>query len=54
MNLYRIEYRYFNGFSDTVLVSAANRIAAYEVCKDLLLNFDEIVYIHCELEKEEE
>ena len=29
MNLYRIEYRYSNGFSDTVLVQAANRIAAY-------------------------
>lgn len=54
MNLYRIEYRYFNGFSDTVLVQAANRIAAYEVCKDILPNFDEIVYIHCELVKEEE
>ena len=54
MNIYRIEYRYSNGFSDTVLVQAANRIAAYEVCKDLLLNFDEIVYIHCELVKEEE
>ena len=54
MNLYRIEYRYFNGFSDTVLVRAANRVAAYEVCKDLLLNFDEIVYTHCELVKEEE
>ena len=54
MNLYRIEYCYFNGFSDTVLVRAANRIAAYEVCKDLLLNFDEIVYTHCELVKEEE
>ena len=54
MNFYRIEYRYFNGFSDTVLVSAANRIAAHEVCKDLLLNFDEIVSLHCELVKEEE
>ena len=54
MNLYRIEYRYFNGFSDTVLVQAANRIAAYEVCKDILTNFDKIVSIHCELVKEEE
>ena len=54
MNIYRIEYRYSNGFSDTVLVQAANRVAAYEVCKDLLLNFDEIVSLHCELEKEEE
>ena len=54
MNTYRIEYRYFNGFSDTVLVQAANRISAYEVYKDLLPNFDEIVYIHCELVKEEE
>ena len=54
MNIYRIEYRYFNGFSDTVLVSAANRVAAYEVCKDILPNFDKIVYIHCELVKEEE
>lgn len=54
MNLYRIEYRYSDGFSDTVLVQAANHIAAYEVCKDILPNFDEIVYIHCELEKEEE
>lgn len=54
MNIYRIEYRYHNGFSDTVLVRAANRVAAYEVCKDLLLNFDEIVYIRCELVKEEE
>lgn len=54
MNLYRIEYCYFNGFSDTVLVRAANRVVAYEVCKDLLLNFDEIVYTHCELVKEEE
>ena len=54
MNTYRIEYRYYNGFSDTVLVQAANRIAAYEICKDSLLpNFDEIVYIHCELVKEE-
>ena len=54
MNLYRIEYRYSDGFSDAVLVQAANRVAAYEVCKDILPNFDEIVYIHCELEKEEE
>ena len=54
MNLYRIEYRYFNGFSDTVLVQAANRVAAYEVCRDIIPNFDEIVYTHCELEKEEE
>ena len=54
MNTYRIEYRYSNGFSDTVLVQAANRVAAYEVCKDILPNLDEIVYIHCELEKEEE
>ena len=60
MNLYRIEYCYFNGSSDTDLVRAANRIAAnriaaYEMCKDSLLpNFDEVVYIHCELEKEEE
>ena len=54
MNIYRIEYRYYNGFSDTIFVQAANRIAAYEVCKDILPNFDEIVYIHCELEEEEE
>ena len=54
MNTYRIEYRYSDGFSDTVFVQAANRVAAYEVCKDILLNFDEIVYIHCELVKEEE
>ena len=54
MNLYRIEYRCSNGFSDTVFVQAANRVAAYEVCKDILPNFDEIVYIQCELEKEEE
>ena len=54
MNIYRVEYRYSNGFSDTVLVQAANRVAAYEVCRDIIPNFDEIVYIHCELEKEEE
>ena len=54
MNIYRIGYRYFNGFSDTILVQAANRVAAYEVCRDIIPNFDEIVYIHCELEKEEE
>ena len=54
MNLYRIEYRYSNGFSDTVLVQAANRVAAHEVCKDILPNFDKIVSLHCELEKEEE
>ena len=54
MNTYRIEYRYSNGFSDTVLVQAANRVAAYEVCKDLLPNFDKIVSLRCELEKEEE
>ena len=54
MNLYRIEYRYSNSFSDTVFVQAANRIAAYEVCRDIIPNFDEIIYIHCELEKEEE
>ena len=54
MNIYRVEYRYFNDFSDTVLVQAANRVAAYEVCRDIIPNFDEIVYIHCELEKEEE
>lgn len=53
MNTYRIEYRYSNGFSDTVLVQAANRVAAYEVCKDILPNFDKIVFLHCELEKEE-
>lgn len=54
MNTYYVTYTYQNGFSDTVLVQAANRVAAYEVCKDLLLNLDEIVYIHCELEEEEE
>ena len=54
MNIYRIEYRYFNGFSDTVLVQAANRVAAYEVCRDIVPNFDEIVFLHCELEKDEE
>ena len=54
MNTYRIEYRYSNGFSDTVLVQAANRVAAYEVCRDIVPNFDEIVSLHCELEKEEE
>ena len=54
MNTYRIEYRYYDGFSDTVFVQAANRIAAYEMCEDILPNFNEIVYIHCELEKEEE
>ena len=53
MNTYRIENRYSNGFSDTVLVQAANRVAAYEVCKDILPNFDKIVFLHCELEKEE-
>ena len=54
MNTYRVEYRYSDGFSDTVLVQAANRVAAYEVCKDILPDFDKIVSIHCELEKEEE
>ena len=54
MNIYRIEYRYSNGFSDTVLVQAANRVAAYEVCRDIVPNFDEIVSLHCELKKEEE
>ena len=54
MNLYRIEYRYSDGFSDTVLVQAANRVAAYEVCKDILPNFNKIVSLHCELEKEKE
>ena len=54
MNTYRIEYRYSDGFSHTVLVQAANRIAAYEVCRDILPNFDKIVSLHCELEKEEE
>lgn len=54
MNTYRIEYRYSDGFSDTVFVQAANRVAAYEVCKDILPNFDEIVYTHCELVKGEE
>ena len=54
MNLYRIEYRYSDGFSDTVLVQSTKRVAAYEVCKDILPNFDKIVSIHCELEKEEE
>ena len=54
MNIYRIGYRYSNGFSDTVLVQAANRVAAYEVCRDILPNFDKIVSLHCELEKEKE
>ena len=54
MNIYRIEYRYSNGFSDTVLVQAANRIAAYEVFRDIIPNFEKIVSLHCELEKEEE
>ena len=54
MNIYRIEYRYSNGFSDPVLVQAANRVAAYEVCRDIVPNFDEIVSLHCDLEKEEE
>ena len=53
MNIYRIEYRYSNGFFDTILVQAANRIAAYEVCRDILPNFNKIVSLHCELEKEE-
>ena len=54
MNTYRIEYRYSNGFSDTVLVQAANRVAAYEVCRDIIPNFYKIVSLRCELEKEEE
>ena len=54
MNVYRIEYRYSNGFSNTVFVQAANRIAAYEVCKDILPNLDKIASLRCELEKEEE
>ena len=54
MNIYRIEYRYYNGFSETVFVQATNRIAAYEVCRDIIPNFDKIVSLHCELEKEEE
>ena len=54
MNIYRIEYRYSNGFSDTVFVQAANRVAAYEVCRDIVPNFEKIVSLHCELEKEEE
>ena len=54
MNIYRIEYLYSYGFSDSVLVQAAYRIAAYEVCKDILPNFDKIISIHCELEEEEE
>ena len=54
MNIYRIEYRYSNGFSDSVLVQAANRVAAYEVSRDIVPNFDEIVSLHCELVREEE
>ena len=54
MNTYRIEYRYSNGFSDTVFVQAANRIATYKVCEDILPNLDKIVSLRCELEKEEE
>lgn len=54
MNTYRIEYRYPDGFSDTVLVQAANRVAAYEVCKDILPDFDKLVSIRCELVEEEE
>ena len=54
MNIYRIEYRYDNGFSDTVFIQAANRGAAYKVCEDILPNLDKIVSIHCELEEEEE
>lgn len=54
MNVYRIEYRYDNGFSDTVFIQAANRGAAYEVCEDILPDFDEIVSLRCELEEEEE
>ena len=54
MNTYYVTCIYQNGFSHTTLVQAANRIAAYEVCKDILPNFDKIVSIHCELEKEEE
>ena len=54
MNLYRIEYRYSNGFSDTVSVQAANRVAAHEVCRDIIPNFDKIVSLHCELVREEE
>ena len=53
MNIYRIEYRYHNGFSNTVFVQAANRIAAYEVCEDILPDFDKIASLRCELEKEE-
>ena len=54
MNIYRIEYRYDNGFSDTVFIQAANRGAAYKVCEDILPNLDKIVSLYCELEKEEE
>ena len=54
MNTYRIEYRYYNGFSNTVFIQAANRIAAYKVCEDILPNLDKIVSLRCELEKEEE
>ena len=51
MNTYYVTYTYQNGFSHTVLVQAANRVATYEVCKDILPDFDKIVSIHCELER---
>ena len=54
MNAYRIEYRYYDGFSNTIFAQAANRIAAYKVCEDILPNLDKIVSLRCELEREEE
>lgn len=54
MNNYRIEYTCYDGYSDTLYIQAANRLAAYMVCQEIFYDMSEdIVSIECYLEDEE-
>lgn len=55
MNNYRIEYTCYDGYSDTLYIQAANRLAAYMVCQEILADMSEdIVSIECYLEDDYE
>jgi len=55
MNNYRIEYTCADGYSDTLYIQAANHLAAYMVCQEILADMSEaIISIDCYLEDEED
>lgn len=55
MNYYRIEYTCYDGYSDTLYIQAANNLAAYMICQEILADMSEtIVSMVCYLEDEED